>query len=789
MLTLAELAAMPWCGWLFVYAFVLFCFSVARCLTLHDLVGMYGSPQDYTSGLKTAALGLGFLEDFVCTTYFAGILWLFDTLKVEAVNRLGPNEFVTRVVGDATTYFVSWLLFFFMMAPFVADMLLVVNRDMRFSFDLLATLIREREYLSAAPISSEEIHRGYKYGATLVMVTTLFAFIRLWASWADLARWNPTLLLNLGAEATAAKSVKGAKYEGLALEEGADNNAVGKLSLVRERLLDRERVLAVVVVLTGLVAMPVGLMAISSMCSPLVVYCGLNATLNELFAHSLQPVATDATFVNEFGDKPWVETFIHPTERHTLFGADSLYRRTTGFRGDLAFDVKVAKENPPNVLVIGVESFRYQDSRYLVGEEDPSNLFKGTSMTITPNFDKWAKRGVALRNIWSSTPTSRSLESLIFAQVPYHSNVNTAITGGRNGTELAGLPQLFSAKGYETYFTTGSSIKLDNWDIFLPTHGYEAVWDNHKIVEFAEANYNISHDEWFGPERRGFRWGVHDDVSFRVLGDLLMNKTKEQSERVARGQTKKPSFITHYTISSHEPYKKRPTWYANATKPDFSAFYDGHTRADHIKNYLEMRHFTDVELGKFMDRMETAGILNDTIVVIMGDHGQAPEVEMKNAHEEAVTRVPAAIIAEGRLGDSVGLVIEDAAEQYDILNTLADITGVPEGGFIQTGVGRSLKRKVPFGQRVVFSNDPLRKMSIVRGNLRLRYDDIIDSVMLHDTEADYGMTQDLFALISPEERAEWIAWRDRGRRIASYFKQRWDENCLLAVNCTTTEGA
>ncbi|KAG6621877.1 Sulfatase-like protein [Phytophthora cinnamomi] len=112
-----------------------------------------------------------------------------------------------------------------------------------------------------------------------------------------------------------------------------------------------------------------------------------------------------------------------------------------------------------------------------------------------------------------------------------------------------------------------------------------------------------------------------------------------------------------------------------------------------------MRYFTDMQLGKFMDRMEKEGILNDTIVVIVGDHGQAPEADVTNTHEEAVTRVAGAIIAEGRLGDAAGLVIEDAVEHYDILNTLADITGQPEGG-----------------------NDPSRKMAIVRGHQRLRYD-------------------------------------------------------------------
>ncbi|EEY60252.1 sulfatase-like protein [Phytophthora infestans T30-4] len=140
---------------------------------------------------------------------------------------------------------------------------------------------------------------------------------------------------------------------------------------------------------------------------------------------------------------------------------DTLYRRTTGFKGEPAFNVTIDNDNPPNVLIIGVESFRYRDSRYL---GRPVNLFKGTNLTITPNFDRWAKRGVAMRNIWSSIPTSRSLESLLFAQAPYHSNTQSGITGGRNETKLSGLPQLFSQKGYETFFTTGSSIKLHAWN-------------------------------------------------------------------------------------------------------------------------------------------------------------------------------------------------------------------------------------------------------------------------------------------------------------------------------------
>ncbi|KAE9097704.1 hypothetical protein PF010_g15846 [Phytophthora fragariae] len=672
-LRIEDLVTLPWIGWLFVYAFVLFCYSASRCVVLKSLVTMYGSPRDYTASFKIAALTLGFMEDFVCATYLTCFLWLFDSFKLAVVNRLTSRsrEVIVRVVGSIATFTVSWFSFVIVMTPFAADLLLVINRDMRFTLDLVATLIRERHHLNAAPISTEEIQRGYMTAALVASTATVFAYVRARASWADLACWNPTHIVvdPVSAWGRSFKLTTGmnAKYEEVALEEGAaspkspstsGDKVLDKLSSANSsstyRALIINHTVQVVLVLTGLVALPALVVAVRCECSPLVAYSALNATLNELFGHALQPAPTDATFTNVNGNQ-WVEMYIHPTERHKLFGDDSLYRLTTGFRGDLAFDVSVSTEDPPNVLIITVESFRFRDSRFMVGKDDPSNLFKDTDLTITPNFD---------------------------------SATETGITGGKEDTELA-------------------------------------------------ANYNITQEEWLGEEHRGFNWGVHDDVSFEILGDLLVNKTRNQTEQMANGEPKEPLFITHYTITSHAPFHSWPTWYDKSEKPDFSALYEGEGRAEDIQRYLEARYFTDMELGRFLDRMADEGILKDTIVVIVGDHG--------------------------RLENAAGLVLEDAAEHYDILNTLADITVCP---------------------REVFSNVPGHKMSVVRGNQRLRYDGVTDVMLLHNTETDYNMAEDLLPELSPDKQAEWQAWRDNGRRISAYYTKRWDENCLLAVNCT-----
>lgn len=782
---------------------------------------MYGTGKDCSAGVEAAVLSVGFLEDFVCATYFALALWLFDLVKGVITNRLVEKDVLEgdtqrkcqlhQIVGGIATFLVSWLLLLAMMGPFVADLLLVRLRDMRFTFELVAMAIHEKDNAGAAAISKSELNEGYMNVAVLVTVATVFASVRACAAWTDLSRWNPAdamfrIIASRFLRAKHGHQLKGDKTvqaesgdttddalmelgeinrnSGSVTPENTSFNIVSDAAPTKrfDHLMMYRYCLLTTILIVLIVVVPAIVLAVSRSCSSLVAYSALNTTLNELFVRALH--VTEQGFAPSIADGS-IESariYIHSaTEDYELFADDSLYRRTTGFHGDLAFDVNVSDDDPPNVLLIVVESFRFHDSHYLVGDEDPSNLFKGSNLTVTPNFDRWAKRGVAFSNMWSSWRTSRSVESLLFAQLPYDSVANSGMTGGREHVELAGLPQLFKAKGYEPYFTTGCKTDYDDWDTFLPSHGFDTVWSRDEMMELVESDLGITSDQWYGTDERGFNWGVHDDLSFQLLGNLLVNKTKEQSDRVARNQSKTPVFLTHYTISSHTPFKARPKWYADAKKPDFSALYEDEEYADFIREYLEMRYFTDMQLGQFLDRMANESVLNDTIVVIVGDHGQAPEFgeDMPEARDASATRVAGAIIAEGRLGDAVGLMIEDAVEQYDVLNTLADITGVPDGGFLQHGVGRSLKRNVTFGERMVYSNNPSRKMSVVRGHQRLRYDRYSSSVLLHNADTDHDMAVDLYPALNVTEKRDWKTWRDRGRQLNAYYTKRWDDKCFV----------
>jgi len=116
--------------------------------------------------------------------------------------------------------------------------------------------------------------------------------------------------------------------------------------------------------------------------------------------------------------------------------------------------------------------------------------------------------------------------------------------------------------------------------------------------------------------------------------------------------------------------------------------------------------------------------------------------------------------------DDVGLVLEDAAEHYDGLNTLADITGVPEGGFLLRSVRRTLRLQQRTGLENVRSPRPRASAES-------------DSILLQNTVTDHTMTTDLFPELSEDGQRKRQTWRDRGRSLDAYYTRR------LAAECRT----
>ena len=161
-------------------------------------------------------------------------------------------------------------------------------------------------------------------------------------------------------------------------------------------------------------------------------------------------------------------------------------------------------------------------------------------------------------------------------------------------------------------------------------------------------------------------------------------------------RNEKPFYIHHFAISSHLPFTARPSWYV---PPKFSK--GQIDKNDKNQRYLEMVYFTDHHLGLMIEDLRDNKVLDNTVVIITGDHGPPLGYVKKNIRDKKSwqsiaplnTKVPMLLIADKQLGKYEGVHFNKSVSHFDIINTLADLLGVPEGGFKQQSLGRSLIRQ------------------------------------------------------------------------------------------------
>ncbi|KAJ5108041.1 Alkaline phosphatase-like alpha/beta/alpha [Penicillium angulare] len=77
-------------------------------------------------------------------------------------------------------------------------------------------------------------------------------------------------------------------------------------------------------------------------------------------------------------------------------------------------------------------------------------------------------------------------------------------------------------------------------------------------------------------------------------------------------------FLSHVTSTTHHPWKTPRRW----QKEDYMGAV-GNINHDLMNSYLNTARFVDEWLGDIMNLLEETGIANSTLVVIVGDHGQA----------------------------------------------------------------------------------------------------------------------------------------------------------------------
>lgn len=297
----------------------------------------------------------------------------------------------------------------------------------------------------------------------------------------------------------------------------------------------------------------------------------------------------------------------------------------------------------PNVLFVVLESLRYRD----VGAYRTT----ATETSPTPFLDGLAVNGWRVDRAYSTIPhTTKALIGIYCGIFPrFETDVGET---GPGGLAVPCLPHVLKQAGYRSAHFQTAFGQYENRLGLLANVGF----DDHFVAESAGQG---------GWEPLGYL-GIDD----KAMVDPAIQWMS------ARQHDGTPFFLSLLTLATHHPY----------TTP-------GHalpiaTPAAAREAYLRGVRYTDSLLRELMEKMDQAGLLENTLVVITGDHGEAFGERGQIGHngvgyEEGI-RVPLVLVGPML---KVARVVGGLRQHIDLMPTVLDLVGQPWSGKLP---GRSL---------------------------------------------------------------------------------------------------
>jgi lipoteichoic acid synthase len=323
------------------------------------------------------------------------------------------------------------------------------------------------------------------------------------------------------------------------------------------------------------------------------------------------------------------------------------YRQKAG--GNRAHDISGATptemENRPNVLMVLLESVRHD----VLGayRSDETN-----TPTHTPFLDAFAKQAQVVERAYTTIPhTSKALVGIYCGTFP---RFEPAITEALpQGLDTPCLPQLLATAGYSSAHFQTAPAAFEHRTQLLENMGFDYFTTQENFLD--------------GPWERFGYLGLDD----RAMMAPAINWMKKQR------QAEKPFFASLLTIATHHPYS-----------------YPGNVKAvsdprEAYQAYVGALRYTDTMLEALFSALEQEGLLENTMVIITGDHGEGFGEHGQLAHNgtayEEGKRVPLLIRAPGAAPPTGR--IDGLRQHIDILPTVLEAAGVAVQG---TLAGKSL---------------------------------------------------------------------------------------------------
>jgi hypothetical protein len=317
-------------------------------------------------------------------------------------------------------------------------------------------------------------------------------------------------------------------------------------------------------------------------------------------------------------------------------------------------------ERRPNVLLLFVEGL---DRRYLRRAE--------AGVRVTPFLDRLMDDSVTFDQFFSNgAQTYHGLFAALCSSLPRH---GTAAIKARYANDYLCLPSLLQRAGYRTEMVIGQNRDRNHsrFGLFMARNGLDELVD--------ETTFPAS------APRLGL--GLTDGA---LVDRLLM---QVRSLRAAN----RPYFLSALTMSTHHPFAvpdAHPDVRALRAQPD---------------RYLPALRYSDVELERLFSTLQREGLLRDTVLLVLGDHGRHEDFDGALAQRAAghfLSPLAVWVDASLRPPGYRPRAVPGLASQVDIAPTILGLAGLAPR--LSPYVGRDLSCALAtdcLPDRVVYVSD------------------------------------------------------------------------------------
>jgi hypothetical protein len=284
---------------------------------------------------------------------------------------------------------------------------------------------------------------------------------------------------------------------------------------------------------------------------------------------------------------------------------------------------------PANVLLIFIEGL---DRRYL------GRTMRGYK--VTPFLDRLKDESVYFEHFFANgTQTARGMFASFCS---YYPRQGASAMKTRYAQDYLCLPSLLRRHGYRTEMVIGQHRDLNRLHLFLSRNGLHRLLDENDFPP--------------GAERMGL--GMTDGALF----DLLRARVE------ALQQAGQPFLLATLTLSTHHPFAvptASPEVRALQVEPD---------------GYVAALRYVDMEFERFFLDLQRRGLLKDTVVFVLGDHGRHEPVG-RNDLEKQIGHFlsPLLVWVDGSLRNASNFkprAVGAVASQVDLAPTILAMNGL-----------------------------------------------------------------------------------------------------------------